>query len=160
MIPRWLPRVAFALALGGVAVSACLTYAHYTSPAVLACSDKGFVNCAQVTTSAQSSFLGMPVAVLGLGWWLVMAVLQSPWAWRSPSPRLHRARLALSLLGVAFVLWLIYAEFVIIGAICLWCSVVHALTFAEFVLVMLYGLDVARTGTQTETDADQLSSAG
>ena len=153
MTPRWLPRVTFALALAGVAVAAYLTYAHFTSPTALVCSDKGLVNCTKVTTSAQSRFLGMPVAVLGLGFWLVMAALLSPAAWRAESLWPHRARLALSVLGVLFVLWLVYAEFVIIGAICLWCSVIHVLAFAEFVLVMLYGLDLARWGLEEE---DQL----
>lgn len=144
MTPRWLPRVTFALALVGVAVAGYLTYAHLTSPTALVCSDTGLVNCIKVTTSAQSRFLGMPVAVLGLSFWLVMSGLLSPPAWRASSLWPHRARLALVSLGVLFVLWLVYAEFVIIGALCVWCTVVHVVTFAEFVLVMLYGLDLVQ----------------
>ena len=35
-----------------------------------------------------------------------------------------------------FVLYLIYAELFSIGAICLWCTSVHVITFALFVLIV------------------------
>ncbi len=140
-MPRWLAPATTAIPAAGVAVSTYLTIAYPTSPDVLACSEKGLVNCAAVTTSAQSTFLGMPVAVLGLGWWLVMLALSLPFAWRASSPIVWRARLGLSVLGVGFVLWLVYAEFVIIGKVCLWCTVVHLLALAMFALVVLFGLE-------------------
>ena len=37
---------------------------------------------------------------------------------------------------MAFVLWLVYAELFLIGAICLFCTAVHALTFILFALVI------------------------
>ena len=55
---------ALALSLVALAAATYLTVAHYTSPKVLACSASGRVNCEAVTTSAQSTFLGIPVAVL------------------------------------------------------------------------------------------------
>jgi uncharacterized membrane protein len=142
--PRWLPRSTFGVALACVAVATYLTIAHYTTPNVLACSDSGFVNCATVTTSAQSTFVGIPVAVLGLGWSLVMAVLCAPAAWRSSSLALVRARLGLSVLGVGFVLWLVYAELFVIRALCIWCTVIHVLTFALFAMIALFGSTPAR----------------
>ncbi|MBT8193429.1 MAG: hypothetical protein KJP22_08515, partial [Acidimicrobiia bacterium] len=44
--------------------------------------------------------------------------------------------------GMAFVLWLIYAELIIVGAICLWCTVVHVLAFGLFVVVVMNASDV------------------
>ncbi len=38
---------------------------------------------------------------------------------------------------MAFVLWLVYAELFVIDAICLWCTVVHVVAFALFVIVVL-----------------------
>jgi uncharacterized membrane protein len=38
--------------------------------------------------------------------------------------------------GIVFVLYLIYAELFSIGAICLWCTSVHVITFALFVLIV------------------------
>jgi uncharacterized membrane protein len=141
--PSWLGLTTFALAVAGVAVSAYLTYAHYAATTILACSGTGLVDCERVTTSAQSIVAGIPVAVLGLVWFVATAALVSPAAWRSRASWVRWARLADIGLGMAMVLWLIYAELFVIRAICLWCTVVHVLVFALFVLVMLYGWEEA-----------------
>lgn len=133
---RWVAPTSLALAVGGIAVSTYLTIAHYTSPDVLACSASGTVNCEAVTTSAQSTFLGIPVALLGLLYFVGMAALCLPAAWRSGSRLVHLARLLGSIAGVGFVLWLVYAELFIIEAICLWCTVAHVLAFGLFVIVV------------------------
>lgn len=135
--PRWAAPVTLTLVLLGVAVASYLTYAHFTSPEVLACSDKGTINCAKVTTSAQSVFLGVPVAVLGLGYFLAVAPLMLPAAWRSSDRRLRWGRLAAVTAGLGFVFWLLYAELFILDAICLWCSVVHVLTLLLFTATAL-----------------------
>jgi uncharacterized membrane protein len=139
MTPRWPPRVSFALALAAVGVSTYLTIAHFTSPAVLACSANGTIDCAKVTTSAESEFLGIPVAVLGLVWAVAMAALCSPAAWRSSVGWVRAVRIALASAGILFVLWLVYAELFIIHAICLWCTAMHVLAFALFVTTLLFG---------------------
>jgi uncharacterized membrane protein len=143
MIPRWLEPTTTAIAAAGLTVAAYLTVAHYTSPDVLVCSGQGFVDCAKVTTSQQSVVVGIPVAVLGLAWWIAMLALCMPVAWRSTKLAMHRIRLALAVAGVMFVLWLLYAEFVILRTVCLWCSVVHVLAFTLFALVVIYGFEPA-----------------
>jgi uncharacterized membrane protein len=137
--PAWVAPASFSLAITGTAVSAYLTVAHYTSPDVLACSSNGVIDCERVTTSAQSIVLGIPVAVLGLLWFVAMVGLCSPWAWRSPAAWISIARQAAVWTGMAFVLWLVYAELFMIDAICLWCTAAHVAAFALFVIVMLYG---------------------
>ncbi len=136
-VARWVPPVSLALALGAVAVSAYLTIVHYTTPDLLVCGSTGRVNCELVTTSAQSKLLGVPVALLGLLWSIGMAALCLPAAWRSERRLVHLARLIGVIAGVGFVLWLVYAELFIIEAICLWCTVVHVLAFALFVVVVI-----------------------
>ncbi len=135
-VARWVAPTTLALTAGGIAVSIYLTIAHFTSPELLVCSDSGTVNCSAVTTSAQSTFLGIPVALLGLLWFAGMLVLCLPVAWRSTWRPVHLARLAGSIAGIGFVLWLVYAELIIIGVICLWCTVAHVLAFALFVVVV------------------------
>lgn len=124
---RWLT---LALTLAGAAVAAYLTWVHYTEPTSLACPDTGVINCTKVTTSDQSYLFGVPVAVLGVLFFAGMGALCSPRAWRAPSPWAARARLVGAAGGLVMVLWLVYAEVVLIGAICLWCTVVHVLTLA------------------------------
>ncbi len=134
-VPRWAVATTWLLSFIGLAISGYLTFTHYAGTQFLACAESGTVNCADVTTSAQSSFLGMPVAVLGLADYLVMVVINSPWGWRSPVRAVHVARVVLVGASMAFVLWLVAAELLIIDHICLWCTGVHVVTLALLVIV-------------------------
>ena len=134
--PRWAAPVTLVICVLGIAVATYLTYVHYTDPRSLACSDSGVVNCTKVTTSAQSRFLGIPVAVLGLAYFVGMAALCLPQVWRRPERAVRLVRLTGAVVGVAMILYLIAAELFIIEAICLWCTVVHGLAFLLFVAVL------------------------
>jgi uncharacterized membrane protein len=133
--PLWRSRLALALSLGGLGIATYLTIAHFGS-VPLVCSGSGEINCLKVTTSTQSYFLHIPVAILGLGFYTAMTAINLPVAWRSSDRRIHIARLAMLGLGMCFALYLVSAELLIIGAICLWCTGVHIVTFALFVLVV------------------------
>lgn len=135
MSSRTASRLVVVFAALGLATSAYLTIAHYTSPGVLACSASGLVNCEQVTTSRESSFLGIPVAVLGAVWFATILLMSTPRRWDVPG--LYRARIVWAVVGVAFALWLVYAELVVIGAICLWCSVAHLCALGVFLVVLI-----------------------
>ncbi len=130
----WLQIATFVLALAGLGVSIYLTIAHFTESALAGCSESGLVNCTKVTTSAQSWVFGIPVAVLGLAFFVFAAVIMSPWAWRASRREIHLARIASLVVGIGFVLYLIYAELFTIGSICLYCTSVHVITFVLFVL--------------------------
>jgi uncharacterized membrane protein len=129
-VPRWAQVTTLVLSLAGLAVSVYLTIEHFGHSNLLVCPTNSFLNCEQVTTSAQSYFLGIPVAVLGLINYTVMTALNSPWAWRARFYWLHVARFAMGVVSMCFVLWLVSAELVIIGHICLYCTAVHLITFA------------------------------
>lgn len=134
-----LPLATFIVSLYGLGASIYLTIAHYDTHITLACSDKGFVNCEQVTTSAQSMlFHVFPVAVLGLAFYIFMAAVNSPWGWRLEQPAVRWARTGSVVVGMAFVLYLIYAELIEIRAICLWCTSVHVATFLIFALIVFH----------------------
>ena len=124
------------LALAGLGISVYLTIAHYVGTQILACASNSAINCELVTTSAQSHFLGLPVSVLGLSYYVVAVGLYSPWAWWSSWRPLHLARIVAAVGGMCFVLWLLTAELVIIHKICLWCTGVHVVTFVLFVLTV------------------------
>jgi uncharacterized membrane protein len=143
-VPRWAIVSTFVLSLIGLGISTYLTITHFGGKQLLVCSETGAVDCGAVTTSAQSYFLGIPVAVLGLGQYVVMSVLNSPWLWRRPERWIAIGRFALAGIGFIFVLWLISAEVLIIGKICLWCTGVHIVTFA--ILVILTQVSPAQLG--------------
>jgi uncharacterized membrane protein len=133
-VPLWFQLVTWVLSLAGLGVSIYLTIAHFTDKPLAGCSESGAINCTKVTTSAQSYVFGIPVAVLGLAFFMAAVALMSPWAWRWASREVALIRIASLVVGVGFVLYLIYAELFIIGAICLYCTSVHAITFLLFVL--------------------------
>jgi uncharacterized membrane protein len=147
--PRWLIVATGVLALIGVALSVYLTITHL-HPAALICSGTkhSIVNCAAVTQSAQSKIFGIfPVAELGLGFYVVMAVLCTPWAWRlrrtlrlgpvSIGDReLRWIRLAGIIAGMGFVLYLVFVELLQLKQICLYCTGVHITTFLLFALIV------------------------
>jgi uncharacterized membrane protein len=130
----WLQITTLVLALAGLGVSIYLTIAHFNESALAGCSESGLVNCTKVTTSPESYVFGIPVAVLGLAFFVFAVAIMSPWAWQSARREIHLARIASMVVGIGFVLYLIYAELFIIGSICLYCTSVHAITFVLFVL--------------------------
>ena len=151
-VPRWAVYTTFLLSLIGLALSAYLTNAHFNGAQDLFCSDSGFVNCAKVTTSSQSYFLGIPVAVLGLCTYVVLCVLNSPWCWRMRSRWVHDLRVVVIVISMAFVLWLVAAELLIIKNICLYCTDIHIVTFVLLLLI------VHHYGRRVDDEADQFTS--
>jgi uncharacterized membrane protein len=94
---------------------------------------------------------GIPVAVLGLAFYLFLVPMMSPWVWRSTRPEVAWARLGSLVVGIGFVLYLVYAELFEIDNICLYCTSVHVITFLLFVLTVLaaavWGLAGGTDGT-------------
>ncbi len=137
--PRWLSPATLLLAVLGVAVASYLTAEHFSGSNHLAgCKAGHFVNCTKVTTSAESHILGVPVALLGLLYFLGAIPFLLPVAWRSADPRVRVLRQFGAIAGLGFVLWLVYAELVKIHNICEYCSVVHAIALLLFI-VITYG---------------------
>ena len=131
------PLATLIVSLLGLADAAYLTYQHFSQATTFAgCSEKGAINCEAVTTSAWSHLGPFPVSVLGLAFFVFMVAVNSPWGWRAPWPAVHWARLASVVVGMVFVLYLVWAELFRINAICLYCTGVHVLTFILFGLVI------------------------
>jgi uncharacterized membrane protein len=148
---RWAPWTSTVLCLAGLGVSTYLTIEHFSATPTYACPANATVNCIKVTTSSYSYLLGIPVALLGLLFFVGMTPLCLPFAWRSANPWLPRLRLAGFSVGVVFVVYLVWAELFPIGAICLWCTAVHAVTLALFAVVVL---DAALRPIEDDPDAD------
>jgi uncharacterized membrane protein len=134
-LPRWRPWAGFALSLIGFGVSMYLTLEHFQGK-LLPCPANSLFNCTKVTTSPYSYILKVPVALAGLLFYTAMVGINFPPLWRARSPWVARARLALAVSGICFVLYLLAAELFSIKAICLWCTGVHITTFLLFVLIV------------------------
>jgi uncharacterized membrane protein len=142
---------ALVLSVIGTGLSVYLTIAHLKGAQVLICSNKGLVNCEAVTTSPESKLFGVfPVAELGLAFFVFMTLMNTPWAWRpswtwlrvSPDRQQQlgllawRVRLGSVVVGILFILYLVYTELITLRNICLWCTYVHITTFLLFVLLL------------------------
>ncbi len=171
--PRWLRWTTLAVSLIGVGLSIYLTIAHLAGAQILLCSNHGLVDCAAVTTSPESELFGIfPVAELGLAFYVFMTVINLPWAWRPEwrwlpvrGPRAQalrrtlplaawRLRLAAMIVGVLFILYLIYTELITLRTICLWCTYVHITTFVLFVILVA---QAAFWGSPAKATADSTS---
>ncbi len=134
--PRWAAPVSLLLTVLGVLDAAYLSFEHGTGSTSLVCSDTGAVNCLSVTTSKWSVFLGLPVAYLGLAYFVVMAVLCLPWMWTRAPRIVGIIRIVAAAGGMIMVFYLLWAEFFRVGAICLWCTGVHILTFLTLIAIV------------------------
>jgi uncharacterized membrane protein len=135
----WLRWTTLILSIVGLGVSIYLTIEHFSGSNHLAgCSETaGAVNCTKVTTSSQSVVFGIfPVAVLGLAFFVFMVAANSPWGWNWKLPAFRWLRLASVVVGIGFVLYLVYAELFQIQAICLYCTSVHVITFLLFAIIV------------------------
>lgn len=130
----WPRLIAFGASIVGFAIAIYLSVVHLTTAVPLYCSATGVVNCEQVVTSPASIVFGIPVAYYGVAWFVVMAALLI----RPAGQLLSAARLAWAVVGALTVLYLVYTELFVIGAICLWCSTVHALVLVIFASQVLF----------------------
>jgi uncharacterized membrane protein len=110
---RTLRIAAMVVALAGVAISAYLTWVHYDDAALVCVAGGG---CETVQESEYAEIAGVPVALVGLGAYLVLLGLL---LWDVPRARLAAAMLAL--VGFLFSMYLLVLQLWVIDAVCAWC---------------------------------------
>ncbi|HEU4994348.1 MAG TPA: vitamin K epoxide reductase family protein [Gemmatimonadaceae bacterium] len=128
--------LAAVVALVGLFVALYLALYKAGVIGTLAC---GTGSCETVQLSRWATFMGLPVAAWGAGYYafilgLVLASLQDRWAY---SRRLSLALLVVTTWGVIFSAWLTYLELFVIHAICRWCVVSACLAVVLWVLALL-----------------------
>ena len=126
---------AAALSLTGLALATYLSVT-YLSGADLACGVGG--GCGAVTTSEYSRFLGIPVALLGVGGYAVLllgslAALGTP----QPPPILRWGITAIAAIGFAFSAYLTATQAFLIGSYCIYCLTSATLMTALLALTVV-----------------------
>ncbi|HUF65416.1 MAG TPA: vitamin K epoxide reductase family protein [Gemmatimonadaceae bacterium] len=131
-------RTIAALALAGIFIALYLTLHRlgFFGGGGLVCT---VGSCDVVNASSWATFLGLPVAVWGLGYYLVtftvgIVALQERFG---DSMQLSRALVFLGATGFLFSAWLTYLELFVIRAICQWCVVSALLATGIFVASLL-----------------------
>src|ERR1700738_1682388 len=132
--------LALTCALVGLAASVAAAYTHYHllyDPTYRSfCDVSATVSCTQVYASRFSTFGGIPVAVFGALAFVVAALLSvsglvAPQTVRESVPGYL---FVVSTLSLAVVLYLGYASFVLLKAVCLLCLTTYAAVIGLFVI--------------------------
>ncbi len=119
------------LATLGIVVSALALREHYRTEGDSPCSINERWDCGIVNHSPYAMLAGIPVAVLGIAGYFIMAAL----ALR----RAYRLVLAVALVGLAFSLYLAHIEAHVLGVWCIYCVI----SLADISLITLLALGAA-----------------
>jgi len=96
------------------------------------CDLSSTVSCSIVNTSVFSELFGVPVALLGALWFLWL-LIRCRRAQKSGGGTNVVDLFVWNILGLAFIVYFIVAE-ILLGAICLLCTIVHVLILGMFLL--------------------------
>jgi protein-disulfide isomerase/uncharacterized membrane protein len=120
----WSPRWGLAAtSVLGLLASAYLFWRKLDSSGESLCNVNAVVNCDVVNTSAASELMGIPIALLGAGFFLGVGVAAGFSA--APRQRLFQVVTWLAAGGVAYSVYLAFAA-AQIGAVCLLCMTIYA----------------------------------
>lgn len=132
--------------LVGAGIAVYLTTVHYEN-VPLVCSANGYIDCARVLSSSYSVIPGttIPITIPGLAWCAVSAILafvglRLGLATSSSHSSQRWFTLALfiwTLLGMCTVLYLVYVEIVKLHTICAWCTGLHTIILAMFLITLI-----------------------
>ena len=90
--------------------------------------------CETVALSSYSEILGIPVAMFGVVFSIVLVGLSLAWS-RQGDRRALLGLYGLGLLGVLFVAYLTFLELFVIGAVCVWCAGYAVTVIAGWIIV-------------------------
>lgn len=125
-----------ALALGGVGLATYLAMYKLGMIGTLACT---VGSCETVNLSKWATFIGIPVAVWGVGFYVVLflvALLGTTNRFADATWVSH-VLLGLTAWGVLFSSWLTYLELYVIHAVCMFCVISAILVTITFLVSVL-----------------------
>jgi uncharacterized membrane protein len=119
------------VAVAGIAVSSVSLYEHFATSRTSFCNFSDTFNCDLVNRSAYSTVLGVPVALIGIVGYLLVAILATAYRNQPQTPGLL---LIASVIGLGFALYLAYVEKFVLGVWCVLCLTSLGLICIEVVL--------------------------
>jgi uncharacterized membrane protein len=133
---RW---VLILLAIAGIAASSLALREHYrTDPSPCSINEKW--DCGIVNHSPYAMLFGIPVAVIGIAGYLLLAVLAFKKA--------YRVMLIAALGGLGFALHLTHIESAVLGVWCIYCAISLAVISLLSLLVLVTVIVGAVSGSQ------------
>lgn len=134
-IPKWFFALGIILCVVGFVNASYLTIEHFTSDAIFCPFDGGYVNCDLVNSSLYSEIFNIPVALLGVLYYISVfgffVILN-----KTKKKVLFHWLSFLTFLGFLFSVWLTYAQIGLLKAVCTYCLL------SAFVSACLFVLDI------------------
>lgn len=122
---KWLALLSFV----GAGLSFYLTYLHFVPEASTICQLGELFDCDVVNKSQYSEILGIPVSILGAGYYIAMFIFSALFSWKNDLFKgvdlhdLFRGAFVVTAAGIAFSLYLTYVEAFVLYAFCIFCVV-------------------------------------
>ena len=133
-------KLLVAFALLGVVASTVSSYVHYKlvteSHYASFCDVNATVSCTEAYLSRYGSFMGVPVALLGVIFFAIILVLAAMVGRPSSASRENAPAyiFALSTVGLAFALYLGWSSYVVLKVFCILCAITYASVIAIFII--------------------------
>lgn len=123
------------LSVVGLLISSYLALDHYDDTEHSFCDFGSHVSCTKVKNSVWAELFNVPVAIFGVGWFLILTMLSVFAEGMNMKGKVNFHANAIffwALFGTVFVFYLVFAE-IVLQTICPMCTVIHVIT-----LVVLY----------------------
>ncbi|MBI2676489.1 MAG: vitamin K epoxide reductase family protein [Candidatus Yanofskybacteria bacterium] len=141
---KWLLAGFAVFSLIGFLDAVYLTVQHYNN-GILPCLI--FSGCDKVTSSSYAKVAGIPVSLLGAGYYFIVLVSTILY-FDTGNKKVLEILKNLPIAGFAATLWFLFLQFFIIKAICFYCVVSAIISTALFVLAIL----IRKTGRVAYND--------
>lgn len=105
--------------------------------------------CQEVANSEYARIGGIPVAVFGVLLSVILLAAALGW-WKTGDRRLLALHYGLSLVGVTFEAWFMFAQVFLIEAVCVWCTAYGVSLILRFIIALIVWL---RRDQQVEGEA-------
>ncbi|MFZ9519947.1 MAG: vitamin K epoxide reductase family protein [Silvanigrellaceae bacterium] len=134
------------LGLVGFGVSLYALTLHMQTKAstqALTCDINDAVNCSKVIGGEYGEFMGLPLGALGMSYFgIVMAMAFVPAFLQASESWMARRQLIVATVGASVSLFLAYVSYFKVGAVCLVCTSVHAISILNFIWTLICFLKV------------------
>lgn len=121
------------LSIVGISDTTYLTIKRYSQDSIN-CSI--FEGCDFITTSSYSAIFGVPVAILGIIFYVSVFVL-TVWYLKSKNKKALVSILGLSGVGFLMSIWFVYTQAFILNAFCFYCLISAGLSTTIFILTLI-----------------------
>lgn len=104
----------------------------------LSCSIQGLESlngCNQVAQSVYSQFLGLPIALYGVGFYAALFAIAST-LFAVPKRPLYRAAIVLGAIGFLLSLYFVFLQFLVIKALCIYCLASMLISILIFLVTL------------------------